>query len=62
MDDALSEPCPICTTTGTIRQVIGGNYAFMSPEALGRKKAPQEFRDFLTKIKKANPGSHIRDH
>ena len=40
--------------------------AFMSPEALGRKKAPEDFRNFLSAIKKAHdkPGnpSGIKDH
>lgn len=38
------------------------NHAFMAPESLGRKKAPGDFRNFLSAIKKAHPGSEIRDH
>lgn len=40
--------------------------AFMTPEALGRKKAPSDFRNFLSAIKKAHdrPGQScgIKDH
>ena len=53
--------CEKCGTAmhQTFRTV---NHAFMAPEALGRKKAPGDFRNFLSAIKKAHPGSSIRDH
>lgn len=37
------------------------NWAAMSPEALGRNKAPADFRNFLSQVKKAHPGSTIKD-
>lgn len=60
MDQPLEEPCPHCKEKSIIR-VVGGSYAFMSPEALGRKKPPEDFRELLRKIKKANPDGYIRD-
>lgn len=62
MEQPLGEPCPECGVEGQIHQIVGGNHAFMRPEQLGRKKAPEDFRNFLTNIKKKNPGCHIRDH
>lgn len=38
------------------------SFEMLSPEALGRHKAPGDFRNFLGAIKKAHPGSAIRDH
>lgn len=38
------------------------NWGHISPMALGRQKAPADFRNFLTQVKKAHPGSTIRDH
>jgi hypothetical protein len=44
----------------------GSDIAFMSPEALGRKKAPGDFRNWLSALKKAHdrPGQScgIKDH
>jgi hypothetical protein len=40
----------------------GATYAFMSPEGLGRKKAGGDFRNLLSIMKKAHPGSTIKDH
>jgi len=60
MDDPLSENCPECGDL-SIQRTVGGCYAFMSPEALGRRKAPEDFRNWLSAVKKANPGSTIRD-
>lgn len=54
------EGCPMCDEK-TVEMLVGGNYAFMSPEALGRKKPPEDFRELLRRIKKANPKGHIKD-
>ena len=35
---------------------------FTTSESLGRKKAPGDFRNFLSAVKKAHPGSAIKDH
>lgn len=40
----------------------GHHAAFISPEMLGRKKAPEDFRNFLTSMRKANPTGYIQDH
>ena len=37
------------------------NFGMSSPEALGRHKAPADFRNFLSQVKKAHPGSTIKD-
>ncbi|USV41134.1 hypothetical protein [Xanthomonas phage BUDD] len=37
------------------------SWAAISPEALGRNKAPEDFRNFLSQVKKAHPGSTIKD-
>ena len=42
------------------------DYAFMTPESLGRRKAPEDFRNWLSMVKKAHdrPGQPcgIKDH
>jgi hypothetical protein len=41
---------------------LTADHAFMSPEGLGRKKAPEDWRNFLSAIKRAHPDGFIRDH
>lgn len=53
--------CPECGD-GEIIQYIGGVCGFTTSESLGRKKAPDGFREILRRMKKAHPGSTIRDH
>lgn len=60
MDEPLSENCPECGKP-SVQRIVGGSHAFMTPESLGRKKAPEEFRNWLSAVKKVNPGSTIRD-
>lgn len=55
-------PCRECGSEDTAQTFLTVNHAFMSPESLGRRKAPSDFRNFLSAIKKAHPGSSIRDH
>lgn len=62
MDDPLSEPCPACGLVSVGRVYGSQNLAFMSPESLGRHKAPGDFRNWLSYVKRANPGSSIKDH
>lgn len=62
MDIPLSNPCPECSSGPVKRVVSGATYAFMSPESLGRKKAPGDFRNWLSAVKKVNKGSTIKDH
>lgn len=57
------EPCESCGAMEVKRYYgNGATYAFMSPEGLGRKKAPNEFRNLLSIMKKAHPRSTIKDH
>lgn len=53
--------CPKCK--GDMTQTFDGkrSYEFMSPEALGRRKAPEDFRNFMSAIKRAHPDGFIRD-
>ena len=53
--------CSECGSTNTSQTFTTISHAFMAPEALGRKKAPGDFRNFLSAIKKAHPDGHIRD-
>ena len=52
MDDPKT--CSECGATEMVKVILSANHAFMAPEALGRKKAPQDFRDFLGAIHKAH--------
>lgn len=53
--------CEKCGSTKMTQTFITANHAFMAPEMLGRKKAPQDFRDMLAAIHKAHgPASQIR--
>ena len=52
-------PCPKCGDKA-LQPIISGNHAFMSPEAIGRIKAPADFRNFLSQVAKNNPGNSIR--
>lgn len=61
MESGETAKCNECG--GESRKTFTGcNYEMLSPEALGRHKAPGDFRNFLGAIKKAHPGSAIRDH
>lgn len=59
-NEAVGQQCVTCKR-GTLELIVGGVAAFMSPEALGYHKAPEDFRNFLSAVHKANPGSQIRD-
>lgn len=59
MDDPKT--CVKCGGKKMTRFIATANHAFMAPEQLGRKKAPQDFRDFLKAVHKAHgPNSQIR--
>ncbi len=60
-DPSTERTCKECGGV-TKKTFTTSNYELMSPEALGRHKAPGEFRNFLSAIKKAHPGSAIKDH
>ena len=51
--DTAAVKCYNCG--GECERFMGAaNHAFMSPETLGRKKAPSDFRNLLSAIKKAH--------
>lgn len=63
-EDNLHDPrdCPECGTPGYYHRWSGKvTTAFISPEKLGRLKAPADFRNMLSQIKKAHPGCAIKD-
>lgn len=62
MDEPLSEKCTKCGEVKNKRVHMGSTHAFMRPEQLGRVKAPEDFRNWLSAVKKVNKGSTIRDH
>lgn len=51
------EACPQCNSEDTHRVITVAG--FTTSESLGRKKAPEEFRDFLKVIHKNTPGSNM---
>lgn len=51
--------CPECSE-GEIQQILG-NPGFTTSQSLGRKKAPEEFRELMRRIKDAHPNSTIKD-
>jgi len=57
MNQPLEEPCPECNKEGEMEKVVGGNYAFMNPEQLGRNKPSQGWTDWLNLLKKQTPNS-----
>ena len=60
--DTAIVACNACDSEDTEQTFTSVSYEFMTPEGRGRKKAPNDFRNFLSAIKKAHPGSAIRDH
>lgn len=62
LDAAVDLVCPECGKPTMNRTQLPVNHAYLSPESLGRKKAPEDFRNFLSAIKRAHPGSVIQDH
>lgn len=53
--------CPKCGSSMSQTYENNRSYEFMTPESLGRVKAPGDFRNFLGAIKKAHPDGFIRD-
>lgn len=52
--------CSGCGVTSSLSRTVTAP-GFTSSESLGRIKAPAEFRNLLSAIKKANPGSNINE-
>lgn len=63
MDKALSEPCPECQTEDQIVMQITHLAPPVDPIRLmgSGAKLPSDWREFLGKMKKANPDGYIRD-
>lgn len=58
---AISEPCPQCTKTFEVEQLVGG--ADVVPDAirLGRKPVSEGFNEVLARIHESTPGSNLGD-
>ena len=56
------QPCVECQALAVKKIIRNATHAFMSPEALGRLKAPEDFRNFVSAIRRAHPDGHVRDH
>ena len=57
-----SEPCPNaeCGESGHIERYMGGqHYELTDSWSLGRLKTPKPWREFLSRMASANPGSRI---
>ena len=61
----LTEECPNCKTMGCItRWFQGANIEWGESTFVGSNKTPSDWRNFVSAIKKANPGKggdHIKD-
>lgn len=58
----LAEPCPECKQEGEIERYMGGShYELTDSWSLGRLKTPKPWREFLSRMANANPGSRIQN-
>lgn len=56
----LTEPCPHCQEVGQVERYMGGqHYELTDSWSLGRLKTPKPWREFLSRMASANPGSRI---
>lgn len=60
----INQPCPECKAEGTVARHYGNtSIEWSDPWQLGRKKPPSDWREFINKLKKDNPGAtNIRDY
>ena len=61
MESGKTAECKMCGSVSE-KAFTPSNMGFTTYESLGRKKAPSDFRNFLSAVKKAHPGSSIKDH
>lgn len=56
----IGQPCPSCKAEGSIERYMGGShYELTDSWSLGRLKTPKPWREFLSRMASANPGSRI---
>lgn len=63
-DEPTKEPCPSCGKEDTVFIAILSAKPVMQSYTIGDggfKQTPKEFKDFLSRVKKANKGSTIKD-
>lgn len=61
MEVPMNSSCPNCGETGNISRYHSGMPGFTDSVSLGRQKAPEEFRNFLSEVGKKNPGHNMPD-
>lgn len=59
MDDPLTYNCESCGAVALKRSYSEISHAFMSSEALGRRKPDADWRNYLSAVKRKNPGANI---
>lgn len=53
--------CPLCREFAMRRSLRGMNQALIAGTSLGVNKAPRQFREFVDSVRRAHPGSQIKD-
>lgn len=57
MNIPLEQPCPECNTENFISKIISAvKTSYLCPDQTGKVKPPQEWTDFLNKLKKNSKG------
>jgi putative FmdB family regulatory protein len=61
IDEPLSQPCPFCKKKGKIRRLVAAP-AICDSVVIGVTKPDRGFAEVVQKIKRANPGSTLKDY